>query len=145
MHPRTAELLDEFAPDHKRVYVGATTESYFELLAAEWQVPGDLVIVEQDNALRADVLPSFHACESMWCGFPYPIGANDLVCLGMTRFRDALKIAEPDLLEIVGQDGTGGLPPKVWQRLDIRILEELHHRGYEQHAHLPVTEHFHKY
>lgn len=143
--PRTAQLLDEHAPGHRRVYVGQTTESYWELLAAEWQKPGDLILVEQDNALRADVIPSFDACDGVWCGFPYPIGEQLLVCLGMTRFREELKLAEPDLLEVVGLDGTGGLRPKMWQRLDIRLMEELHHRGYSAHEHLPATEHFHKY
>lgn len=146
LHPVTARLLNRYAPGHERVRIDpADSEAYWRLLADQWHEPGDLLIVEQDVGIHADVVESLAACPEPWCGFPYPIGAQLLVCLGCTRFTAELKAAEPDLLEAVGQDGTGGLPARAWQRLDVRILDHLRERGYRQHEHHPAVKHYHRY
>jgi hypothetical protein len=146
LHPATARLLNTHAEDHRRVRLDpADPSAYWTLLAATWRQPGDLVIVEQDVGIHADVIPGLAACREPWCGHPYPIGEQLLVCLGCTRFTAELKAAEPDLLDVVGEDGTGGLPARHWQRLDVRILDELRRRGYAQHRHDPPVAHYHKY
>lgn len=146
LHPATARLLNQHATGHRRVRLDpADMSAYWALLAALWRQPGDLVIVEQDIGINAVVMPGFAACREPWCGHPYPIGEQLLVCLGCTRFTAELKTAEPDLLDVVGEDGTGGLPARHWQRLDVRILDELRRRGYTQHRHDPPVAHYHKY
>lgn len=102
-------------------------------------------MIEHDIGIHADVVPGLTACRRPWCGHPYAIGELSLVCLGCTRFTAELKTAEPDLLDVVGQDGTGGLPARHWGRLDVRILDELRRRGYQQHRHAPPVEHYHRY
>jgi hypothetical protein len=123
----------------------ADPSAYWELLAAAWLEAGDLLIVEQDIGINAAVAPGLAACREAWCGHPYQIGEQLLVCLGCTRFTAELKAAEPDLLDVVGEDCTGGLPARHWQRLDVRILDELRHRGYQQHVHEPPVRHYHRY
>ena len=146
LHPATGKLLNRYAPGHVRVRIDpADLEAYWRLLAHEWSQPGDLLIVEQDIGIRAGAVEGLASCREPWCGHPYPVGRELLVCLGCTRFTAALKGAEPDLLEAVGRDASGALPPRVWQRLDARILEHLHGRGYRQHVHLPAVRHYHRY
>ena len=146
LHPVTGRLLNRYAPGHVRVRIDpGDVEAYWRLLAQQWREPGDLLIVEQDIGLRPGVIDALDACPQPWCGNPYPIGRQLLVCLGCTRFSAALKAAEPDLLDAVGRDATGGLPARVWQRLDVRILDHLRSRGYRQHEHAPSVAHYHRY
>lgn len=146
MHPATGRLLNQHAPGHQRVRLDpADPSAYWALIADAWRQPGDLLVVEQDVGIHAQVVPSLTACREPWCGHPYHIGEQLLVCLGCTRFTAELKAAEPDLLDVVGEDGTAGLPAKHWQRLDIRILCHLRDRGYAQHRHDPPVRHYHRY
>lgn len=146
LHPATARLLNRHAPGHVRARIDpADVTAYWRLLADEWRRPGDLLIVEQDIGITADVVPGLTACREPWCGHPYPIGEQLLVCLGCTRFTAELKAAEPDLLDAVGRDDTAGLPARHWQRLDVRILDHLRNRGYTQHVHQPPVRHYHRY
>ncbi len=146
LHPRTAELLDRFAPGHVRVHLDPDDPSdYWWVLAEAWATPGDLVIIEHDIGLAEGVIEQFHSCRSPWCGNPYNVAGSLLVCLGCTRFTDELKTAHPDLLDVVGLVGNDGLPAKDWRRLDVRIGDELHKRGFEVHHHSPTVEHFHSY
>lgn len=146
LHPSTAILLDRHAPGHERVALDpADFSAYWALLAQKWREPGDLLIVEQDIGIHTGVVEGLTQCPQPWCGHPYPIGRQLLVCLGCTRFSAALKAAEPDLLDAVGEDASGGLPAKDWRRLDVRILDHLRRRGYTQHRHEPAVSHFHLY
>ena len=146
LHPVTARLANRHAPGHVRVRLDPADDgAYWRLLAESWRKPGDLMIVEQDIGLHVGVVEGLTACREPWCGHPYPIGAQLLVCLGCTRFSAALKAAEPDLLDVVGEDASGGLPARDWRRLDVRILGHLRARGYRQHEHLPPVRHYHKY
>jgi hypothetical protein len=146
LHPVTARLANAHAPGHERVRLDPDDDTaYWRLLADCWPLPGDLVVVEQDIGIHDGVVEGLTACREPWCGHPYAIGQQLLVCLGCTRFTAELKRAEPDLLEAVGRDDTGGLPARVWQRLDVRILDELRRRGYSQHRHEPPVRHYHRY
>jgi hypothetical protein len=146
LHPTTAILLDRHAPGHRLAALDpADLSAYWQLLADAWGEPGDLVVIEHDIGIHAGVVEGFADCRRPWCGHPYPVGSVLLVCLGCTRFTAELKAAEPDLLEVVGQDATGAMAARNWRRLDVRILDELHRRGYEQHAHRPPVAHFHRY
>jgi hypothetical protein len=146
LHPDTARLADLHAPGHVQARIDpADPTAYWALLAGAWRKPGDLIVIEHDVGIHAGVVPGLTACRQPWCGHPYPIGELLLICLGCTRFTAELKAAEPDLLDVVGEDGTGGLPARHWGRLDVRILDELRRRGYAQHEHLPPVEHYHEY
>jgi hypothetical protein len=146
LHPATARLANAHAPGHVRARIDpADAEAYWRLLAEQWRQPGDLIVIEQDIGIHAGVIEGLTACDRPWCGHPYAIGQQLLVCLGCTKFSAALKAAEPGLLDAVGEDATGGQPARVWQRLDVRILDHLRARGYTQHRHEPPVAHYHRY
>lgn len=146
LHPATARLLNKHAPGHRRVKLDpADMSAYWRLLAACWRQPGELLIVEHDIGVAAGTLASFDACPEPWCAFGYAIDGSVAACLGCVRFSASLKAAEPDLLEEVGEVGNDGLPAKDWRRLDVRILDALRKRGYQQHRHLPNVKHYHRY
>jgi hypothetical protein len=146
LHPATARLANRHAPGHIRARIDPGNDNaYWALLAAAWRQPGDLVVIEHDIGIHTDVVPGFSACREPWCGHAYLTGQQRLIALGCTRFTEQLKAAEPDLMDPVGADGTGGLPAKHWGRLDVRILDELRRRGYEQHEHPGDVKHYHAY
>ncbi len=145
-HPATARLANRHAPGYVRVKLDPDDMgAYWALLAHLWREPGELVVIEHDIGIGPETLPGFAACPEPWCGNPYRVARQLLVCLGCTRFSAALKAAEPDLLEEVGDVGNDGLPAKDWRRLDVRILDALRKRGYRQHWHEPMVKHFHDY
>jgi hypothetical protein len=146
LHPATARLANRHAPGHVRVKLDPEDMSaYWRLLAECWREPGDLVVIEHDIGIGPEAIPGFAACPEPWCGHPYRIGRQLLTCLGCTRFSAKLKADEPDLLDVVGEDGSAGLPAKDWRRLDVRILDEMRKRGYRHHWHEPEVRHYHKY
>jgi hypothetical protein len=123
----------------------ADATAYHSLLASVWREPGELVVVEHDVGISAEVLPGFAACPEPWCGNPYRIGRQLLTALGCARFTAALKAAEPDLLDVAGEIDGDGYPARDWRRLDSRVAGELRRRGYRQHWHEPVLNHYRKY
>jgi len=145
LHPATARLADAPAPGHRKVPLPPDDAAYWRLLAEHWRQPGDLMVIEHDIGIHAGVVEGFAACREPWCAHPYLIGRQLIPALGCTRFTAQLKAAEPDLLEVVGQDGTGGLPAKDWRRLDVRILDHLRNRGYTRHEHPEPVKHYHRY
>lgn len=147
LHPATARLANEHAPGHLKVRIAPGDDAaYWRLLTRWWNATGgDLVVIEQDIGITADVLPGFAACREPWCGHPYHVAGRVLVCLGCTRFTAELQAAEPDLLQAVGEIGGDGLPARDWRRLDVRLADELHRRGYQVHEHAPQLAHYHRY
>jgi hypothetical protein len=143
---RTRTLLDLHAPG----WVGAELDparpdAYQTLLEAEWQRPGDLVVIEHDIGIHAGVMPGFDACPEPWCGHAYNIAGRDLVCLGCTRFKASLKAAVPDLFTRIDALPFDGLNPRDWRRLDVRLAGVLQCLGYAPHTHTPTVEHYHEY
>ncbi len=146
LHPATARLANRHAPGHRRVRLDpADMSAYWRLLAACWREPGELIVIEHDIGVHAGVIPGFAACPQPYCAHAYPIDGTIAACLGCVRFSAELKAAEPDLLEEVGEDASAGLPARDWRRLDVRILDALRKRGYQQHRHLPNVAHYHRY
>jgi len=122
---------------------------YAEVLVQAWAQPGDLVIVEHDIGIRRYVIEELLACDQPWCGFPYRIGEQLLVCLGCTRFTAHLKASLPGLMAEAAAIGTeqdgGGVPAADWRRMDVRIAACLERLGHHRHAHWPPVDHFHTY
>jgi hypothetical protein len=149
LHPETERMLRLHVPDGTPIdwrEIGRDDMAgYWRLLAECWQEPGDLITVEHDIGIGPEVVPGFAACPEPYCGHPYNAAGSLLACLGCTRFSAALKAAEPDLLEVVGEVTGDGLPARDWRRLDVRISDELKRRGCAVHVHEPAVEHFHEY
>jgi hypothetical protein len=151
LHPQTVELLNKHAPVGEelmwRRLDPSDQSAYARLLVEAWSWPGDLVLVEHDIGIHSSVFAGFDECRQPWCGHPYPIGSQLLVCLGCTRFTAQLKAMLPNLMEqaaAVEHDG-GLMPAGDWRRMDVRIGALLEAHGHNRHPHLPAVEHFHTY
>jgi hypothetical protein len=143
---RTVALLDAHAPGWAGIELDpARPDAYQALLAAEWDRPGDLMLVEHDIGIHAGVVPGFEDCPELWCGHAYPIGEQMLVCLGCTRFRHELKQAVPDLCNRIDSLPFDGSPARDWRRMDVRLAGVLQGLGYAPHTHNPPVEHYHIY
>jgi hypothetical protein len=153
LNPETTRLLKAHVP------AGVPVEwreldpdqpcAYSRLLMEAWAWPGDLLIIEHDIGIHPGVVEALAECRQPWCGFPYPIGEQSLVCLGCTRFTAHLKATLPGLMAQAAAVGTeqdgGGVPAGVWQRMDVRIGALLEAQGHNRHPHLPAVQHFHEY
>jgi hypothetical protein len=151
LHLDTVRRISEHVPDGVdvawRELDPNDPTAYARLLVEAWAWDGDLLIVEHDIGIHAGVIEALTECRQPWCGFPYPIGAQLLVCLGCTRFTAHLKATLPDLMAqaaAVDQDG-GLMPAGDWRRMDVRIGALLEAHGHNRHPHLPAVEHFHQY
>lgn len=153
LDPRTVRLIEQHTPDGHEVRWAELDprdeRAYARLLIDAWGRPGDLIVIEHDIGIRAGVIEELTACSQPWCGFPYAIGGNLLVCLGCTRFTHTLKTALPDLMReaaAIGpaQDG-GGVAAGDWRRLDVRVGACLERLGHARHRHEPEVEHYHHY
>ena len=152
LDPRTTAALTEHVPAGVDVVwreLDPTDDTaYARLLVEAWAWPGDLIIVEHDIGIGPGVIEGFDACRQPWCGHPYSIGEQSLVCLGCTRFTAHLKATLPSLMAqaaATGSEQDGGLVPAGdWRRMDVRIAALLEAHGHWRHPHLPAVQHFHQ-
>lgn len=146
LHPATAAALALYAPDAGLVDVSGSKFDYWHAIRDRWDGTQDLVIIEQDIEIHAEVLPSFAACPEPWCTFSYPIFRTSVdltIGLGCVRFSagvqrmvSAEKIAEGFVLCATCKGGG------CWWHLDSRIAELLKYKaGLRQHVHGTVTHH----
>jgi hypothetical protein len=150
-HPEAKRRLEMYAPGPV-TWVEIDPDQptqYSRILVDAWQCDGDLTIVEHDVGIRPYALEGLWACTQPWCGYPYPIGEQLLVCLGCTRFTAHLKASLPGLMAeaaAIGseQDG-GGVAAGDWRRMDVRVAACLERLGHQRHAHWPPVDHFHRY
>lgn len=141
LHPRAAACLDEHAPGAVLRHIDPRDPfGYWRLLLDEWSLPGDLVIIEQDNGISAEVLPGFDDCPEPWCGHPYRLhtlgGPTVQPALGCTRFRASLKAELPNLFRDLAPDRRG------WRAQHAVINGALLAAGHKQHRHDPETPHY---
>ena len=138
-HPKALEALERFAPDTERVDTTGPENTYWLEICKRWDGSDDLVFIEQDNEITAEVLPSFAECEQDWCTFSYVGLYNNMLerSLGCTKFSAALQRRFPHEM-IAG-------PGMAWHLIDLRIgklFTDLH--GLQCHIHGSVN-HYHDY
>src|SRR5674476_999633 len=151
INPETTRLIGEHVPSDVEVRWREIDPddptAYSRLLVEAWEWPGDLLIIEHDIGIHAGVIEALTQCRQPWCGFPYPIGEQLLICLGCTRFTAHLKVTLPNLMEqaaAVGDKEDGGcVPAGMWQRMDVRVGALLEAHGHNRHPHLPAVQHYH--
>lgn len=123
----------------------ADAESYWRLLAREWNRPGDLALVEHDMVPAAGVTDAMAACPRPWCTSPYRIENSWLgEGLGCVKLAARLKTRHSDLMLRLGEIADDGSPAKDWHRLDTRLARLLRDRGYRPHTHRR-SRHLHDY
>lgn len=154
VEPKTSISLTRYAPSAERIDVSESIYAYGDVIASRWDGTDDLVIIEQDNEITANVLSSFSSCGKPWCVyvydiFPMPYTKATPLGLGCTKFspeaQKAISVSDfigpdPDFLPKCKRcDGKG-----CWIYLDARITGALMVKGFEYHAHGKIRHH-HKY
>jgi len=138
-HPKALEALDRFAPDTERVDTSGPQNTYWLEICKRWNGTEDLVFIEQDNEITAEVLPSFAECDQDWCTFSYQGLFKDMTLsqsLGCTKFSAELQRRIPH------EDIAG--PGMVWHLIDFRIGKLFGMHRLTCHVHGSVK-HYHDY
>lgn len=144
-----AAALRLYAPDAEYADCSGDGQAYARLIAERWTGEDDLVIIEHDNEIDHEVLPSFGACGEPWCTYEYEIFPPPLTrwCdtgLGCVRFTAALQREFDFAAEIMKPcehcDGTHA----HWGTIDVRVAHGLGNLHYSPHVHGRIR-HYHPY
>jgi hypothetical protein len=145
LKPQTYRALTKYCPigQLEMINVGGHDHNYWREVSTRWKGEEDLVIIEQDNVLTAEVLPSFAGCEEPWCCYQYVadgpmLDGNVFTChsIGCSRFSAALQRAIP--IEVISD------VPLKWDVIDQVLGRILRGNGFHPHVHGEV-EHLHNY
>jgi hypothetical protein len=130
----------------KVCWLDRDTDAYWRCLAAEWPVPGDLLLIEHDMLPAPGVTAQMESCPRPWCSSPFMIENGTWLPdgLGCVKLAGRLKGRHPDLMAALGEMTGDGLPPKDWRRLDVRLSQLLRSHGYRPHLHRRSV-HLHDY
>jgi len=147
----TAEALAKYAPPVDYVNVAGDPFAYGKAIASRWSKGSDLVIIEPDNEITAEVIPSFTECSQPWCTYAYEIFAPPWTrmcdtCLGCVRFSAELQRKFDFEYHVLREPcETCNTPHATYGELDCRIahlLTKLY--GLSPHVHGEVR-HLHPY
>ena len=72
-HPDAERAVKAYAPGAQFADTSATPLTYGQTIREHWTGSDDLVIIEQDIEITADVIPSFAECQEPWCIFCYRV------------------------------------------------------------------------
>jgi hypothetical protein len=120
LHPATEWSVNEYAPGAIFEDTSEDKYAYWRAIKKYWTGEEDLVVIEQDIEINADVIPSFIKCYEPWCVYSYEMGAPHCwlnESFGCTKFSAKLQRAVPTS-EI--HDGD-----HVWAGLDIVLSQTL--------------------
>lgn len=148
LYPATRASLAAHAPGALIIPIAAQDISQPWTTYASYWGTDDLVIIEQDIIIHADVLPQFVACPEPWCLFParhYAAGGGwmktGIMC---NRFRQEFMRAVPvEAVEAVPGSCSRceGRNPKCWAHLDGKTREAGEAAGFRLHVHWPSVGH----
>jgi hypothetical protein len=141
-----AEALSQFAPSAETVSAEGDY-GYWQAIADRWDGKQPLVIIEQDNVITEDVIPSFETCDRDWCSFAYPCFIYPhqgglpsvgrwLLGFGCVRFSAEFQREFP--LEQISETPVG------WMDIDRTIVSYLLPQGAAVHDHGDI-QHLHDY
>lgn len=140
LHPLTVKSIAAHAPDAEFVDTSGSDTAYWEAIAARWMGEDDLMLIEHDVEIHAQVIPQFDSCPELWCHFPYPYrGGLTTMATGCTRYRAALqrRIAVEEILAAPSYRGI----PGHWEFMDVTIATAFSRKGVEVCDHSPPVGH----
>jgi hypothetical protein len=167
--PEARQLLHEHAPGAEEIWTGDGLYDYWRATLDRWG-HDDLVTIEQDNGIHADVIPQFENCPEPWCSFGYQIGSYICVEGGGCRklsleAQQAVTIEHleypvpPESWEwsvplAVQAEGISSRTVRIldigecadcaalcWRHMDTRIGGALKRAGFNVHVHEPSIRH----
>ena len=150
---RSAVALAKYAPEAVSIDTSASIYAYGLAIAGFWTGQEDLVVIEADKEITANVIPSFADCSSYWCSYSYFVFPKALeqevdIGLGCTRYSAKIqRMISPS--EFLCEDnptwgdcndcnGKG-----CWRFLDARIAQAARSHGINVHCHGRIN-HFHQ-
>lgn len=143
--------LHEYAPGTEFLDVSADARDYGRAIAERWNKGKTLILVEQDNEITLEVLPSFAECDEPWCTYAYEVFAPPWTrwCetgLGCVKFSISLQQDFPFGYRMLEEPCKEcGALHDFWGALDFRLhfflSTQLH---LKPHVHGRIR-HFHPY
>lgn len=151
-HPKNVEAIEKYAPQTEFVETPGLF-GYNKAIALRWDGSSDLVVIEGDKEINADVIPSFASCDEPWCSFEYfnypePWSRTVQIGLGCAKFSAACQMQVPIDAFLCPDppvawpcpdcDGAG-----CWRYLDTRIAIAILSRciSFYPHVHGRVNHH----
>jgi hypothetical protein len=95
-----AEAIRKYSPDAEWIDTGKSIFDYNLAIASRWIGLEDLVVIEGDKEITAEVIPSFSDCNDPWCSYSYlvypePYQKSVRVGLGCTKYSADLQYKIP--------------------------------------------------
>lgn len=145
-----ATALQLYAPDAEYIDCRGDDQTYARLISERWTGEDALVIIEHDNEITADVLPSFASCLEPWCVYEYEIFSPPWtrMCntgLGCVRFSADLQRKVDFNEHVLKTCPSCGDIHAFWGNIDVKLasgLENYLHNGPHVHG---TIRHFHPY
>jgi hypothetical protein len=135
LYPETESAVKAHAPDATFIDTSGSNYAYRDALQRYWTGERDLVVIEQDIEITAEVIQTFNSCRENWCIYSYQ-GPPHLGylhrCLGCTKFSAKLQRQFPF-------DGFD-LDAMVWNVVDVNIAKFLN-KTLNPHVHGNVKHH----
>lgn len=150
MEKRSRLALNKYAPQVEMVNTSRSIWAYGEEIAKRWLGEEDLVIIEGDKEITADVLPSFDRCDLPWCNFSSFVFVGTAMerevftGLGCTKYSAfAQQSIRPDdfICPDVGYVCKICAGKGCWNNLDGRIASALRKCNIDVHIHGRVNHH----
>jgi hypothetical protein len=124
---------------------------YPETLASYWTGEDDLIVIEGDKEINADVIPSFNDCDEPWCTFKYknlppPYRKTVTIGLGCAKFsaetQKIVPVSEFVCADVPWQPCRLCKNAGCWQQLDARLAMALEKHGIDfPHLHGNIKHH----
>ena len=154
---RAEAAIRKYAPQAE-FYATHERSTYTKIVADNWNSGEDLVVIEGDKVITADVIPSFESCNEPWCVFEYwnyppPYQQNTVHGLGCTKYSAETQRQVPVETLTVKHDTWMYCPDcennqvdGCWRYLDTRIALQILSRCivFSPHVHGRI-EHVHEY
>jgi hypothetical protein len=152
-HPKAVEAIEKFAPETEFIETKGLY-GYGEVITAHWTGEEDLVNIEGDKEITAEVIPSFRDCDEPWCTFgakTLPPPYRKLVYHGLScakfsaRLQQIVKPEEFICEDVPWQPCRHCRNKGCWNQLDVRMVRAFEAHGVDfPHTH-GVLKHHHVY
>jgi len=139
LNPKTEKSVKAYAPAAAFVNTSANDFEYWRVIKNHWTGERDLVIIEQDMEITAEVIPSFESCRELWCCFSYfgAVRSEFTRSLGCTRFT-------AELQKMIPSSAIDADVSPSWQFVDGIMAAAFDKSNIAPHVHGQV-EHLHDY
>lgn len=136
MEERSAIALAKYAPETEMINTSSSIYDYPNAVAERWTGEEDLVVIEEDKEITAEVIPAFKGCNHLWCSFDYHIYPPEFrryvkIGLGCARYSAEIqRMVDPsEFMDSRDDPGWGWCSQckgaGCWMHLDARIARAI--------------------